>query len=173
MQTCMRACGLNCFSGVWPSATLWTVAHQSSLSVGFSRWEYWSGLPYPPPGDLPDPEIEPESLPSPALAGRFFTIRATWEAPLRSTVHPKPSASDTGTVWLREGSKPQTSKAHGLFTSYKCAKYLNESYKLTDSWLFLTYKSCNLIWVSLIIFRKCQIDESRLSTLVLQSGALT
>ena len=42
--------------------------------MGFSRQEYWSGLPCPPPGDLPDPGIEPESLTSPALAGRFFTL---------------------------------------------------------------------------------------------------
>ena len=47
---------------------------QAPLSMGFSRQEYWSGLPGPPPGDLPDPGIEPGS---PALAGRFFTIRAT------------------------------------------------------------------------------------------------
>ena len=104
-----------------------------SSVMGLSRQEYWSGLPCPPPGDLPDPGIEPESFMSPALVGRFFTVRATWEAPLRSTVHPKPSTSDTGTVWLREGSKKQTSKPHGLSTSYKCAKYLIESYKLTDS----------------------------------------
>ena len=42
-------------------ATLWTVAHQASLSMGFSRQEYWSGLPFPSPGDLPDPGIEPRS----------------------------------------------------------------------------------------------------------------
>ena len=45
----------------------------------FSRQDYWSGLPFPPPGDLPDPEIEPGA---PALAGRFFTTSATWEAQL-------------------------------------------------------------------------------------------
>ena len=60
--------------------TLWTVAHQAPLSMGFSRQEYWSGLPCPPPGDLPNPGIEPMSLTSPALAGRFFTSSATWEA---------------------------------------------------------------------------------------------
>ena len=49
------------------------VAHQASLSMGFSRQEYWSGLPCPPPGDLPDPGNEPISPASPALAGRFFT----------------------------------------------------------------------------------------------------
>ena len=43
-------------------ATLWTVAHQAPLSMGFSRKEYWSGLPCPPPGDLPDPRIEPKTL---------------------------------------------------------------------------------------------------------------
>ena len=49
--------------------------------MGFSRQEYWSGLPCPPPGDLPDPGIEPVCLTSPALAGRFFTTSATyWEA---------------------------------------------------------------------------------------------
>ena len=48
--------------------------------MGFSRQEYWSGLLWPPPGDLPDPGIEPTSLESPALAGRFLTTSATWEA---------------------------------------------------------------------------------------------
>ena len=51
-------------------ATQWTVAHQAPLSTGFSRQEYWSGLPFPSPGDLPDPKIEPLS---PVLAGGFFT----------------------------------------------------------------------------------------------------
>ena len=46
--------------------TPWTVAHQAPLSMGFSRQEYWSGLPYPPPGDLPNPRIEPRSPASPA-----------------------------------------------------------------------------------------------------------
>ena len=52
---------------------LWTVAHQVSMSMGFSRQEYWDGLPCPPPGDLPDPGIKPTSPASPALAGGFFT----------------------------------------------------------------------------------------------------
>ena len=49
--------------------------------MGFSRQEYWSGLPCLPPGDLPDPGIKPTSLKSPALAGEFSTTCATWEAP--------------------------------------------------------------------------------------------
>ena len=55
-----------------------TVARQASLSMEFSRREYWSGLPCPHPGDLPDPEIKPVSLMSPALADRFFTTSSTW-----------------------------------------------------------------------------------------------
>ena len=66
---------LSRFSHVQLFATLWTVAHQASLSMGFSRQEYWSGLPCPPPGDLPDPGIE-TSLMSLALAGRSFTTSA-------------------------------------------------------------------------------------------------
>ena len=48
--------------------------------MGFSRQEFWSGLPFPPPGDLPHPGIEPMSLTSSALAGWFFTTSTTWEA---------------------------------------------------------------------------------------------
>ena len=51
-------------------ATPWAVAHQVSLSVGFSRQEYWSGLSFPSPEDLPDPGVEPMS---PSVAGRFFS----------------------------------------------------------------------------------------------------
>ena len=54
-------------------ATPWTVAHQAPLIMGFSRLEYWSGLPFPTPGDLPNPGIEQTSPVAPALAGRFFT----------------------------------------------------------------------------------------------------
>ena len=67
------------FSCVRLFATLWAVACQAPLSMGFSRQVYWSGLPFPPPGDLPNLDIEPESLMSTALVGRFFTSRATWE----------------------------------------------------------------------------------------------
>ena len=51
----------------------WTISHQAPLSIEFSRQEYWSGLPFPSPGDLPNPGMEPPSLVSSALAGRFFT----------------------------------------------------------------------------------------------------
>ena len=67
-------------ASVSESVTTWTVAHQSLLSMGFSRQEYWSGLLCPPSGDLPNPGIKPASLVSSALAGRFFTTSAPWEA---------------------------------------------------------------------------------------------
>ena len=58
---------------VWLFVTPWTVAHHIPLSMGFPRQEYWSGLPFSPPGELPNPGIEPVFPTSPALAGRFFT----------------------------------------------------------------------------------------------------
>ena len=60
------------FSHVRLFATLWTVAHQAALSMRFSWQEYWSGLPRPSPGDLPNPGTEPEFLVVPALQGDFF-----------------------------------------------------------------------------------------------------
>ena len=60
------------FGHVQLLATLWIVAHQAPLSMGFTRQEYWSGLPCPPLGNLPDPGIESTSFMSPALAGGLF-----------------------------------------------------------------------------------------------------
>ena len=62
---------LSRFSRVWPFTTLWTVARQAPLSMGFLRQEHWSGLPFAPPGHLPDM--------SPVLAGSFFRTLTTWE----------------------------------------------------------------------------------------------
>ena len=67
-QSCLTLCDL------------WTVACQAPLSLEFPRQEYWRGLPFPSPGDLPDPGIEPGSLKSPALSGVFFATSTTWEA---------------------------------------------------------------------------------------------
>ena len=67
---------LSRFSCIQLFVTPWSVACQAPLSIGFSRQEYWSGLPCSPPGDLPDPVIKLEFFPSPALAGRFFTTSA-------------------------------------------------------------------------------------------------
>ena len=80
------ACMLSHFSHVQLFATLWTIAHEVPLSTGFSRQEYWSGLPSPPPGDLSHPGIEPAFLSSLALLGWFFTSSATWEALIKVTI---------------------------------------------------------------------------------------
>ena len=65
------------FSHVWLFSAPWNVACQAPLSMEFSRQEYWSGVSFPTPGDLPDPGIEPTSLTSPALASGFFITSAT------------------------------------------------------------------------------------------------
>ena len=77
MLILLIACMLSRFSRVWLFATPWTVTFQGSLSMGFSRQDYWSGLSCPPPGDLLYPGIKPSSLRSPALASGFLTTRAT------------------------------------------------------------------------------------------------
>ena len=81
----IHACVRSHFSHVWLFVTLWMVALQTPLSMGFSRQAYWSGLLCPPLGDLPDRD---QTL-SPALAGGFFTwesFTTTWEAPLHHYV---------------------------------------------------------------------------------------
>ena len=70
MSYVLRVCMLNCFICVRLFVTPWALAHQAPLTMEFSRQEYWSGLPFFPPGDLPNPGIKPAS---PALAGGFFT----------------------------------------------------------------------------------------------------
>jgi len=67
--------------------TLWTIALQALLSMGFAKQEYWRGFPCPPPGDLPNPGIEPSSLVSPALADQFFTTITTWKEMLSTILY--------------------------------------------------------------------------------------
>ena len=66
--------------------TAWTIAHQAPLSLEFSRQEYWSRLPFPSPGHLPDPKIKPTSLAYSVMAGGCFTTSFTWEAPVKNDV---------------------------------------------------------------------------------------
>ena len=73
----VHECLLSHFSHVRLFATLWTVANQAPLSMGFSEQEYWSGLSCPPLGNLPDPDVKPTPLMFPALVGKFFTTSAT------------------------------------------------------------------------------------------------
>ena len=83
---CVCVCAvLSCFSCVWLCTIPWTVTRQAPLSLEFSRQEYWSGLPFPSPGDLLDPEIKTTSLMFSSLAGRFFTTSEAM-APHSSTL---------------------------------------------------------------------------------------
>ena len=79
-------CMLSWFSHIWLFVTPWTIAHQAPLSMGFSRQEYWSWLPFPTLGDLSNARIEPATLICPTLAGRFFTTSANWEAHIKLNV---------------------------------------------------------------------------------------
>ena len=101
----VQACML---SSVRLFTTLWTIACHAPLSMGFARQEYWSGLPFPSPGDRSHPEIEPESIMSPVLAGGFFTTSTIWKALMTHVLNTK-------SEFLREYShvllKDNTSKA--------------------------------------------------------------
>ena len=99
----MCVCMLSRFSCVQLFASLWTVACQAPLSLGFSRQEYWSGLPFHLPGDLPDPGIELSSLMSSALVppGKpthvymyFFLMERKLGTGEKKEVREKPEAGD-------------------------------------------------------------------------------
>ena len=116
----------------------WTVAGWAPLSMGFSRQEYWSGSPFPNPGDLPDAGIEPTSLIFPALAGEFFTTSTTREASSHLlTLNPnkniyylmwasllaqlvKESACNVGDLGLIPGSGSSSGEGNGNPLQYSC-----------------------------------------------------
>ena len=90
VYVCVCACACCCFSHVQLSVTPWTVAHQPPLSMGFSRQEYWRGLPCPPPGDLLDPGIEPVSPATPALQ-EDSSLLSHWGSPTSKRLRVKTS----------------------------------------------------------------------------------
>ena len=116
--------------------TLWTVAHQAPLSMGFPRQEYWSGLPFLPPGDLPDPGIEPESSVSPALVG-FFTTEPLGKpsnliAKIRSLIN---------VCWESWLNGWHTMSAYRIFSkNVICMKYINLE--------IITWGICALLWTT-------------------------
>ena len=136
---CMRAQSL---SHVRLFETLWTVAHQAPLFMGFSRQEYWSGLPFPPPGDLPDSGIEPtspalqvDSLPlshlgSPGRRDRIILIilvfKSTSQMPL--PCQPCPKVSDVRKIQrFTDGTPPpclEGSLAHSIFIQQTFTEHL-------------------------------------------------
>ena len=94
----MRVCLTCVCQVVSDSVTPWTVAHQAPLSMEFPRQEYLSGLPFPSPGDLPDPGIKPASPVYPALAGGFFTTSTAVINKLTNR------GGGIGSPWLRAGT---------------------------------------------------------------------
>ena len=93
-------------------------SHQAPLLMGFPRQQFWSGLPFPTPGDLPDPGIEPTSLMSPALVGGFFTTSIPWEAAEEGQPHPEVRKSSLGrSTWLLRNNSwcVQFSEEHRLW----------------------------------------------------------
>ena len=113
---------LSHFSHVWLCVTPWTAAHQAPLSMGFSRQEYWSGLPCPPPGDFPHPGIKPMSLINPALAGRFFATHDTWESLCISSHHSLKDMQVAAVIltWKSDSCSPRNDMAftEGLVMVY-------------------------------------------------------
>ena len=118
----VHACMLRCFSCVQLFATPWTIAHQAPLTLGFSRQEYWSGLPRPPPGDLPNTRTEPAPLPTPAQADRFFTTNHLTRAKSILTDPPRERNQDS----------PRASTAQGIIFKPSTLSYLHLKEQLSS-----------------------------------------
>ena len=142
-------CVLSHFNHVRLSVTPWTVAHQVPLSMGFCRQEYWSGLPCPSPGDLPDPGMEPTSLMSLALAGEFFTTKAVssgrgkvWKIPKGTEGGVSGARKEEGTA---DGKEPQDTWFP--FLSRRCGGW-TQQYQVS-SHLVTPLLSIHLLFLSL------------------------
>ena len=145
MSVCV--CMLSLFSRVQLFATLWTVARQAPLSVGFSRQEYWSGLSCLPAGYLSDPGVKPKSLTSPALASGFFTTSASpkgMEAQGTRGLSAYNNAELAGLL----GAPNQLSLTHSLTHS---------SVTLSTSWVLTT---CRTLFKALDIPSSLHPDET-------------
>ena len=152
-------CMLNHFSHVQFFATLSTAGCRTPLSMGFSRQEYWSGLPCPPPGGLPNPGIKPTSPMSPALVGWFLTTRATWESPkawlldLNILLYSQQEASlqkyffcpDTpGSLHLQAKSSPH--RVWVLFSRMTQGAQQWSSWEIAEVFTLQSLGYCNSLW---------------------------
>ena len=105
----------------------WMVARQAPLSMGFFRCKYWSKLPFPTPGDLPDPGIKPVSPAPPALAGRFFTTelpgmlygRKLYKSKAKSWCGTPPGTADTGSTKQLSSGLGREPISYGKLFSYQ------------------------------------------------------
>ena len=121
--SCMP-CMISCFSSVWLLATLWTVAYQAPLSMEFFRQEYWSGLPYPPPGDLPNPGIKPASPSTPSLQANSLPL-SHWGSPLFILLSPQPPTFRSPNNSALDRHPTASALAQTFMTS--CLSYPNNS----------------------------------------------
>ena len=140
---------LSSFSHIQLFVNLWTTVCQAPLSKGFSRQEYWSRLPCPPPGDLPYPGTEPASLGFPTLADRFFTTSTSWEAQewiqnyfqsswrLRTTLEGQTTKFSNWHVSIRKHMSviPKIN-----FSSYSLSKLLSSLW-ISNHWIYL-FRGC-------------------------------
>ena len=138
-------------------ATPWTVAYQAPLSMGFSRQEYWSGLPFPSPGDLPDPEMEPrasalqeDALPSEPLGKPtiyFYFLphpHSMWDfSSLTRDGTPVPSALEGGVLSTEPLGKSQISS---FFNSYLTFHYLGSFLALVSAFLLCSSPGISSTW---------------------------
>ena len=134
---------LSCFSHVWLFSTLSTVAHQAPPSIGFSRQEYWGGLPCPPPGDLPDPGIEPTSL---HLV--YWQVGSLPGKPHKTLLGAQ--TTEVCLLWVLEAGGPQSRYWQGWFPLGAdeggiCSRLLS----LLDSQVSVSYLCLHLIFLCL------------------------
>ena len=172
---------LSHFNCVWLFTILWTVAHQAPLFIRFSRQEYWSELPFIPPGDLPNPGREPESLRCPVLEHRFFTTNATWEAPCiykgfsggSDSKESACNARDQGSTPSWEGALGKGMATHSSILAWR-TPWTEESGRLQFIWLqrvvyswvtntstshYLRKCTCRLCWVGISLENGIEISS--------------
>ena len=141
----LRICVLSHFSCVWLLATLWTVAHQVLLSMGFSRQENWSELPRLPPGDLPNPGIEPASPTASAFQSDCLPL-SHCGSPINSLATVKsqlPLGDWTRTLWMRIGESTDLVNCKQWFLSVVIQLTLTSSfYKLSSSQVCVCFCAC-------------------------------
>ena len=122
----------------WLCATPWTAAHQAPLSMEFSRQEYWSELPFPPPGDLPNPGIEPESLES-SCTGRWIIYQVDYSATRKALFH------SVVRVWLHKVSNCFPERLHHF--TFQSLIWQAHALYLCNTWNYRSFWLQELWWV--------------------------